>query len=318
LTDAAPSGGAGLPAGGRPPVSGVRVGVGLLLAVVAVLVILLDGLLAHRGTGGGAAPGTGLLIAALSATALLEFYALLGAAGIPSLRAYGAGASFVLLAGRALLPWTGVRPADAAALAEVGLLLAALLPVARAIAVRRRDGTGDALPADLLPLAGTALGLVFVHLPMAFLLELRLVPEVPGMSTSVPHGLVLAGMVVVGCKVGDSAAYFAGRTVGRTPLCWVSPKKTWEGAAAGLLAGTAAACAIGCFAGLDVPRAAGFGLVVNLAGQGGDLLESWFKRAAGAKDSGRTFGEMGGALDLIDALLLAGPAGYACSQVVLG
>ena len=46
------------------------------------------------------------------------------------------------------------------------------------------------------------------------------------------------------------------------------------------------------------------------AGQGGDLVESYVKRAVGAKDSAATFGEMGGVLDVLDALLLAAPVAY--------
>jgi phosphatidate cytidylyltransferase len=211
-----------------------------------------------------------------------------------------------------------VRPSDAAALAEIGLLGAILLPVAAAVAVRPKGGAEAAADAPALrPLAGTALALLVVHLPMALLLELRLTPGVAGMHTQVPAGLVLAAMVVLACKAGDSAAYFVGRTVGKRPLCWVSPKKTWEGAGAGAAAGTAAAALLGLLFGLPFRMGLAFGLVVNLAGQGGDLLESWIKRCCDAKDSGRTFGEMGGALDLVDALLLAGPAGYLFHQVVL-
>jgi phosphatidate cytidylyltransferase len=152
---------------------------------------------------------------------------------------------------------------------------------------------------------------------MALLLEVRLVPAVAGMDSEVPAGLVLASMAAIGCKVGDTAAYFAGRTLGKHPLCWVSPKKTWEGAVAGALAGTAAAAILGAFFGLPLRHGLSFGLIVNLAGQGGDLLESWLKRCCGVKDSGATFGEMGGALDLVDALLLAGPAAYLFHRVVL-
>lgn len=300
-------------------VSHVRVGVGLLLGVVAVLVILLDGLLGTRASFRAAAPGTGLLIALLSAAAMKELGDILRGAGIESIPGYGALASFAILAARALLPAVGMRPGDAAAFSAAALLLAILAPAASAIAVKPREGegTGLAAAAAVRPLAGTALALLVVHVPMALLLELRLSPPVAEMSTAVPSGLVLAAMTAIGCKVGDSAAYFAGRTVGKRPLCWVSPKKTWEGAVAGALVGTAAAAFLGVLFGLPLRHGLAFGLIVNLAGQGGDLLESWLKRCCGVKDSGSTFGEMGGALDLVDALLLAGPAAYLFHRVVL-
>ena len=316
--------GAGTPVEEAAPsartVSGLRVGVGLLLGVIVVLVLLLDGLLGTKGVLSGAAPGTGLLLALLAAAAAKECFALLDAAGLPSPSGYGAWVTFTLLALRAWLPAAGVRQGDAAALALAGLLLAVLLPGAARIAFRRpgEAGEGDGMArADLRPLGGLALGLLLVSFPLALLLELRLVPPVEGMRAGIPSGLVLASMVVVACKVGDSAAYFTGRTFGRRPLCRVSPKKTWEGAVAGALAGTAAAAAVGRAFGLPLHHGLAFGLVVNLAGQGGDLLESWLKRCCGAKDSGRTFGEMGGALDLVDALLLAGPAGWLFHRVVL-
>ena len=76
-------------------------------------------------------------------------------------------------------------------------------------------------------------------------------------------------------------------------------------------------CPLKTTGGLPLPIGLSFGLTANLAGQGGDLLESWVKRCAGAKDSGNTFGEMGGALDLVDALLLAGPAAYLFHRIVI-
>ena len=68
---------------------------------------------------------------------------------------------------------------------------------------------------------------------------------------------------------------------------------------------------------LDPRLMAGLGLVANLAGQGGDLVEAYFKRAMGAKDSATTFGEMGGILDMLDALLLAAPAAYTWCQLLV-
>jgi CDP-diglyceride synthetase len=314
------------PAGPGPPsspgaVSGVRVGTGLLLGVVTVLVVLLDALLVGRDAFRAAAPGTGLLLALLSAAAIRELCALLGAAKVESLPAWASLSSFAILAARSLLPALGMRPGDASAFSFAALLLAVLAPPAARIALRPKEGPGSgaaaASAAALRPLAGTALALLLVHVPMALLLELRLAPPVPGMSAAAPSGLVLATMAALACKVGDSAAYFAGRTVGRRPLCWVSPKKTWEGAVAGALAGTAAAAFLGTVFALPLRQGLAFGLVVNLAGQGGDLLESWIKRCSGAKDSGATFGEMGGALDLVDALLLAGPAAFLFHRIVL-
>ena len=116
------------------------------------------------------------------------------------------------------------------------------------------------------------------------------------------------------CKVGDSAAYYAGSTLGRHhPFPAISPGKTSEGCAASLLAG--AAVGAGAVALGLLPRGphgilGGLlaGAVVNVAGQVSDLLESWVKRKAGVKDSATYLGPSGGMLDLVDSFLLATPA----------
>src|SRR5262249_51590876 len=108
--------------------------------------------------------------------------------------------------------------------------------------------------------------------------------------------------------VGDTAAYFVGRAIGRHPLApHLSPKKTWEGAVASLLGSLLVGAAFwrSIYAPLEVLLTmAGVG---NLAGQVGDLLESAYKRSAGVKGSGGLLPGHGGVLDRIDALILAIP-----------
>jgi phosphatidate cytidylyltransferase len=108
--------------------------------------------------------------------------------------------------------------------------------------------------------------------------------------------------------VGDTAAYFVGRALGKRPFALhLSPKKTWEGA----IASMAAALLVGWLLStrINVPAPIVFGLaaVGNIAGQTGDLLESAFKRSAGVKDSGTILPGHGGMLDRIDALILTIP-----------
>jgi len=119
-----------------------------------------------------------------------------------------------------------------------------------------------------------------------------------------PATLLLLGTVIV----SDTAQYYVGRAVGRHPLApSISPGKTIEGAAGGLVIGTA-------FLGLAGARAlppAGpvplvlLGLLVVVFGMCGDLFESRLKRAAGVKDSSSLIPGHGGMLDRIDALLFA-------------
>jgi len=118
----------------------------------------------------------------------------------------------------------------------------------------------------------------------------------------------------------DVLAYFTGRTLGGPKLCPpISPKKTWSGAVAGVLGGVLAAIALQrIFAqvgwGTFNPVAwSGLGLLLSVAAQAGDLLESWIKRRFGAKDTGALIPGHGGVMDRLDgfwaAALIAGLLG---------
>ncbi|HEY1308841.1 MAG TPA: phosphatidate cytidylyltransferase [Vicinamibacterales bacterium] len=115
--------------------------------------------------------------------------------------------------------------------------------------------------------------------------------------------LLLIGTVVV----SDSAQYYSGRLLGRTPLApAISPKKTIEGAIGGLIFGTAFMVLVG---GRILPSSVsallGLGVFVVIVGICGDLFESRLKRTAGIKDSSSLIPGHGGVLDRIDALLFA-------------
>lgn len=139
---------------------------------------------------------------------------------------------------------------------------------------------------------------------------------------------VLIVVVLVCVWVGDIAAYYVGRSLGRHKLApIVSPNKTWEGAIASIVASAVASFfvfhyqrEVGLF--FNGPVRAGWGplplastshaivlgIVVNIAAQFGDLFESAIKRGASIKDSGSLLPGHGGILDRIDALLFAIPA----------
>ena len=109
----------------------------------------------------------------------------------------------------------------------------------------------------------------------------------------------------------DSGAYMAGRRWGRHKLASnISPGKTWEGVAGGLLAAVLISLAAAWLMGFATRDAIGFVILcaatvpVSVAG---DLTESLFKRQAGVKDSGRLLPGHGGALDRVDSLCAAAP-----------
>lgn len=108
--------------------------------------------------------------------------------------------------------------------------------------------------------------------------------------------------------LADSAAYFAGKTFGRHKLApSISPGKTWEGVAGALVAVTAYAflLPINTLWQLHLPMWGVLGVVWSLTAVSivGDLLESWFKRQAGVKDSSQLLPGHGGILDRIDSLI---------------
>lgn len=113
--------------------------------------------------------------------------------------------------------------------------------------------------------------------------------------------------------VGDTSAYFVGKSVGEHKLApRVSPGKTWEGAVASI----AAALAFGAvylhrFApGVSTVEALAISALANVAGQVGDLAESALKRGGRLKDSGSLLPGHGGLLDRVDSALFTMPAVY--------
>jgi phosphatidate cytidylyltransferase len=275
---------------------------GLLVAGAVVGLVALDAT-------SSSTLATSTLIVFLGVAALHELYGMLRDAGLRVHRRLGLAACVTVLFVRAAAEPLGLSPGEAR---EVSLALLGFAVVAPfAVGIVRPPQAGRPGRADVDRASATVHPLVYVTLLTSFLLELRLLPG-PG-----EFGLSLCFVLALSVKVGDTCAYFVGRTIGRHPMCWVSPKKTWEGAFASIIGSVGVAALAAPMLGQNLVLMAGFGLVSGLAGQGGDLVESYLKRALDVKDSARTFGEMGGALDMVDALLLAAPAGYVWARLLL-
>ncbi len=105
----------------------------------------------------------------------------------------------------------------------------------------------------------------------------------------------------------DILGYFAGRAFGGPKLCpAISPKKTWSGAIAGALAAvTVALTAAKFFAWFPSGTFVGIALLLSVAAQLGDLLESWVKRRFGAKDASQLIPGHGGVMDRLDGFWAA-------------
>jgi phosphatidate cytidylyltransferase len=156
----------------------------------------------------------------------------------------------------------------------------------------------DDLRASLPRAASLLLGLVYIFGSWRAAITLR------GRS---PHWLLFA---LVLNWVGDAAAYYVGRSIGKHKLApRVSPNKSWEGS----IASAAASVVFGVLylprfvPGVDMGTAAALALAANAAGQLGDLAESALKRGAGVKDSGHMLPGHGGWLDRVDSSLFSVP-----------
>lgn len=165
-----------------------------------------------------------------------------------------------------------------------------------AIALGSRRSLAEVLPS----VSVSAAGLVFVVLPFSAVVRLH------GVDVLGPR-LLLFTLVLV--WVGDTAAYFVGRGIGRWKMApQISPNKTWEGAGANLLGALFVAAVFGYWTRIPPVHMLAMAAVGSVAGQIGDLFESTWKRSAGVKDSGTILPGHGGMLDRIDALILAAPA----------
>ena len=155
----------------------------------------------------------------------------------------------------------------------------------------------------------TLLGLTWVGLAFAHAVLLR----------DLPHGDKIVIIVLVGTFVGDTGAYLGGRAFGTRKLApSISPNKTVEGLAIGMLFAVAAVWFSGLYADwLTGVEALELGAAVAVAAPLGDLFESYLKRDAGTKDTGRVFGAHGGALDRLDAVLFTAVAGFYVWQAML-
>jgi phosphatidate cytidylyltransferase len=178
---------------------------------------------------------------------------------------------------------------------HVLLAFMAVFPVVFAVTLaQRRAGT--------LGMAITIFGVAWIGLSFAHGVLLR----------ELPHGGGILVDILVGTFVGDSGAYIGGRWFGRSKLApRVSPNKTVEGLAIGMFTAVLATWLAGTYQDwLSGTDAILIGIGVAIAAPIGDLFESFVKRDAGTKDSGRLFGAHGGALDRLDAVMFTVVTGY--------
>jgi phosphatidate cytidylyltransferase len=188
-------------------------------------------------------------------------------------------------------------------------LLGALGFILLGVCVFRDQAEG--LGRVLLNASSSLLALIYCGLSMTALPAIRNQEDGPS----------LVCFLFLAVWMGDIAALYVGRNFGHNKLApAISPGKTWEGAVASVAGSLLVTATLVLLAGVlgrhglewlaypgPVARWLGLAVLVNVAAQLGDLLESAIKRGALVKDSGTLLPGHGGVLDRIDALLLAAP-----------
>jgi phosphatidate cytidylyltransferase len=247
------------------------------------------------------APGGVVLLAVFTLLAQYEFQGLLEKSGLPPWKYATLALGFVLI-----LSFGFGDPESSFWL--IGVVLFSI-PVALVLGALlcAKD------PAAINRLAGSLLSFAYVSLMMVhyvWILDL-------GNWTAAFNGLGLTIWVIAVAKFTDVGGYLVGSMIGRHKLApSISPGKTWEGAVGGLLLAALVGYLPVQYAPQYFPewltsiRAACLTFPIGIAAIASDLSESAFKRRAGVKDSGHCIPGIGGALDLADSLLLAGPVAF--------
>ncbi len=229
-----------------------------------------------------------LVITALAGVALSEYLTIV----LPSL-SKGARPPFILFG---LLPLVGAYSGEA-----TGLLCGLTLALVALLLYTLFRYASFAQPYDIISRGG--FGYLYLGLCTAYLVLLM----------ALPQGRAWLLLLTAITAASDTAAFYTGSKFGRHKVCpAISPGKTWEGFAGGLVGSLGAALLVRHF---FLPEQ---GLVwicfivllLGCLGAAGDLSESVIKRAFGVKDSGSLLPGHGGLLDRIDSLLLTAPVLY--------
>lgn len=163
--------------------------------------------------------------------------------------------------------------------------------------------SGRELKSSLVDVAVIAFGVFYVAWLLGHLIPLR----------SFPDGPFLIFFLFLVTWAHDTGAFYVGYNWGRRPLApRISPRKTWEGLAGGVVASILVA--YGCRAWFlptwTIAETFWTGALIGIVAPLGDLCESILKRSAGVKDSGGLIPGHGGVLDRADSLIFTAPAFY--------
>ncbi len=237
----------------------------------------------------------GLLVSAFTIVGLYEFFTMLENKGINIYKYFG-------IAIGTIIPLSIVFRFELTRNWELLFIVLALLFLI-IMQFRRRENTGV-----IVDISTTIFGLLYISWFLSFLIKIRYLAG--------GTGLILAVIFIT--KLGDIGAYLIGTRFGKTPLIpRISPKKSVEGAAGGLIFSVLGAFISSPFLNVAYLHLMFMGISLGILAQLGDLSESLMKRDCQVKDSGRILPGMGGALDFIDSLLFTAPAFYFYMSIIL-
>lgn len=242
-----------------------------------------------------------LLVALLGVLASLEFSRLVNASRAHTFALYGACVTFLYILFRDVNLLEIIDTAFSTDYIPPLLLAALVLPLLWSRLPVRFRVEGSTWKGGVW----TIIGIIYLGWMLGHLVALR----------GLADGRNWVFLALFATFAYDTAAYFTGRTLGRHKMApRVSPGKTWEGVAGGVIG----AVLVSLFFTLDSPlglpvtwgHALVLGLLVSFFGQIGDLMESAFKRYTSVKDSGNSLPGHGGFLDRLDSIVFSGLVVY--------
>ena len=270
------------------------------LIVRTISGVVLLGIVLGAAFGGPYAYGSFLLL--IVVVGMWEFYNIAAATGAVPHRTLGLAAGIVLFVTSFFLfhGFVSMPQSESAVDMLIGgiLYFAALIPLCFIVELFQESET------PLRNVATTLMGIFYVAFPMSLMLF------IPVLITGEwkPEAFLFYLFIVWG---NDVFAYLTGIAIGKHKMSpRISPKKSWEGFAGGIV-GAIAMGAVGSFVvGGSLGMWLGLAAVVAITSVFGDLVESMFKREAGIKDSGKIMPGHGGVLDRFDALLISSPFAF--------
>ncbi|MHC4198725.1 MAG: phosphatidate cytidylyltransferase [Planctomycetota bacterium] len=279
-----------------------------------------------------------VIVIAITIKGLLEFYDMCASSRTGPFRGFGIGLAVALVllhwvATPGTLAWFGEHLSRKLGQLEellvgdelvlLGLVVAVLGSMWLQATKRDNDRTFEAISTTLF-------GIFYIWFLASFLVKLRHLGSdgvlgsdlgVLGSNLWNRSGTGYLASCIAVSKVTDAGGYLVGRKIGRHKMIpRISPNKSYEGLVAGLAMSVGMAFLLWHLRVLWLGPAwavALFGFLVGGMGTMGDLAESLLKRGSGRKDTGDLVPGFGGALDVVDSLLLSAPVAYLLLVVLL-